>query len=909
MKKGIIFSILISISCASFGFTESISVSEMNHALNAALSRQSEIGSLIGDRVALALENANIKLDQNGLIYTIDDRERRQLRGGCSANVRLNRVFGTVRFDGDTRFDLTLDALSKPIIVSADVYADVDVTGKITARYGTMVFGHCVKYQKDHITANVKADVSFNLNLVIKLNPELIDNHTVRITPTVYLSGGVHKVSNKQVNIRGFDWVGSYIVGGVFGAVINGQIAAYGERTAEGELNVGRANEFMAEFLARQNESLNQQVQDSIGGVYRDYRFPNIDLQQAKDIASIVNREFITRIPIAWEFINNIKESVLFNLLTGDREELESILGIAACRATLDAQPSMVAIPLYRKNGSVCTAEYNPSASGQRYSDSQCNKPVAFSNTSSTEFCSTIVQKDWLGNADPSVSGYSGKSDWTLLPSTTLNLSVVSPITGNAQPYVQKVKYRTIENVIDGHNVLINYERYIDDAFAGNYRDIDYYTTYVPIPRGTGTCELEMRVYKKNIGQTNLKPLIAIHGGAWRFRGAAFYGLESQISQFTEDGFVVFSPFYRLTDDSDGNKSCNGASGEDILSDVSAALAWVQTNKADYGVAGGEKIRLYGQSAGAQLAAWLMTYHQCEVDSAVLMYPPTDAVDYMEAYQDFAAGLPVESDYYGHLTELGYSSLESFLQPKSGDRMNLEDIPLDDDLAQHITYTTKIAENPSLYPPAFLIHGRQDSLVPSVQSVRLCNAFAGSPEYGPAVNDGSQYRKIYQCGQSTLHILEEADHMLELCLPPLKCEAGSSQGAMDAAASSILAARNFLKTAHRSGGSCSNTIEPGSFDGVPGDPADEPPVPILTTITTDSVTKNSKTGFLIVASSSAKQFCIDEGYENYTAITSTAFSSGGWVSLPVVYHSNGTWKFKNSGDFTQIKSVTCVTYE
>ena len=101
--------------------------------------------------------------------------------------------------------------------------------------------------------------------------------------------------------------------------------------------------------------------------------------------------------------------------------------------------------------------------------------------------------------------------------------------------------------------------------------------------RQAGSCELEMRVYKKDIAATNLTPLLWIHGGAWKYRGAGFVGLESLVSNYTEDNFIVFAPFYRLAGNKDGNAECCNAPWTDLVADAEAALGWVKANGASAG--------------------------------------------------------------------------------------------------------------------------------------------------------------------------------------------------------------------------------------------------------------------------------------------------------------------------------------
>jgi acetyl esterase/lipase len=268
--------------------------------------------------------------------------------------------------------------------------------------------------------------------------------------------------------------------------------------------------------------------------------------------------------------------------------------------------------------------------------------------------------------------------------------------------------------------------------------------------------------------------------------------MESQISQFTEQGFVVFAPFYRLTGDMDGNVECNGATGDQIVSDVDAALSWVQNNRAAYGVSGSEKVRLFGQSAGAHLAGYLVTHRATEVQKALLMYPPTDARDYVVNFQAYTTGQAYSGEYAYAFGGQGEKAVEGYLSTVPGQSVSLRDVDANSSLVQNNSFPTMIAASPSYYPPVYLVHGKVDQLVPAIQSVRMCNAYTGNPAAGNATTAGTASRQAYNCGPSHLDLLQEANHALEICLPPIQCEAGSSTAGLAAATQSLAEARAWL---------------------------------------------------------------------------------------------------------------------
>ncbi len=275
------------------------------------------------------------------------------------------------------------------------------------------------------------------------------------------------------------------------------------------------------------------------------------------------------------------------------------------------------------------------------------------------------------------------------------------------------------------------------------------------------TCDLEMRVYKKDINATNLKPLLAIHGGAWKYRGFAFAGLESQISHLTEQGFAVFAPFYRLAGESEGNTECNGYTWEDITSDAESALDWVIAHGSVFGANVNNGVAVFGQSAGGHLGGWLAVNQPSKVSKAMLMYPPVDFEHYI-----------TETQYGNIYNEQGKAIIETFI----GDTFDKLDVYGAE--VQANSFPQTIAGNPNAYPPVYLIHGSSDDLVPVEQSVRMCAAYNGSVASSLVQNpDGS-----YACGTNggVLNIIPGAEHALEICVDGAVCLAGNESKAREA---------------------------------------------------------------------------------------------------------------------------------
>ena len=774
------------------------------------------LANLVGDEIEARLNEANLTLDERGLTYS-ERFPNEQIRGGCTANVSLRNLYATANISSDSRFDIVMDSLSKPIVASVELVGTVEGGGKLKMRFGKKFLGKCIRYGSNTITGNLKVDLTIKTSLMIKLNPTKVASApgTVKIAlnPEVKLNGKMTAVNDLDISgvdlalltpvigdvvgranqLAGGSVVGRLLTGGLPNGGLTGELLNFYfldhliENFGEKALNkqASSANTKFEKYLAQEEASLLRQLTENIP---QEYVIP-YSAHHENQMLSFVSHYALRFMPSS-DYIKANGADVLYYLLVGDEEALVNKLGTsAACMAAVEAL-------------NVKSMTKDPA-------------PAGFSSTSSSEFCSTADRKDWLGNADPNVSGYSGESAWTLLPSTRMNFSSIFPI-GNKQPYTKRVNYRTVSNIIDGYRKVVDqnaYSRAMSACYRrayqtyGNYGPprsvlcpdsmINQFTTKEPIVRGTGTCQLEMRIYKNNGPTSGLKPLLAVHGGGWKYRGAGFYGMESQISHFTNRGFVVFAPFYRLTGTSDGSTECNHAGGEEIISDIDAALKWVRNNQHKYGAASYEKVRLFGQSAGAHLSGWLLAHRSADIEKALLLYAPTDAEDYIQQYKyladDNAATQP-SADYEGMFQGLGFNAISGFMGAVNDEGESvLESVDTSDSFVQDNTFTNIVANNPSAYPPVFMVHGQVDTTVPSIQSVRLCNAYSGNPGYGPANNNDSSIKQTFNCGQgSKLHLLKEADHMIELCLAPLKCQAGESQSALNAAADSLNEGWNWL---------------------------------------------------------------------------------------------------------------------
>jgi arylformamidase len=112
----------------------------------------------------------------------------------------------------------------------------------------------------------------------------------------------------------------------------------------------------------------------------------------------------------------------------------------------------------------------------------------------------------------------------------------------------------------------------------------------------------------------NAPVLIYIHGGYWRALDKSDFSFVAP--SFVADGAMVVVPNYAL---------CPAVSIEDIALQMVKAVAWTWHHAAAHG-GNPERIAIVGHSAGAHLAAMLLSCRWKQVDEALPLYPLTGAL-------------------------------------------------------------------------------------------------------------------------------------------------------------------------------------------------------------------------------------------------------------------------------------------
>ncbi len=698
--------------------TVTVNLLELQMALDNASNEQDPVSRDILNRVADAIGNSELGFVNGELLYQNTDSNI-LVEGGCNRTVIL-QMDTDIQLLSDTALSLTLDSLYDPIVIQVNVLANVRSVGEARQIVGIRL-GECQNLARESFLFDAKGPARFTLSATLTLNPEWTDDSTLSLYPRLAFDGELLEFSTTVT---------------VDDTVLAGILENYIEDRINETFTNSRLSTELNKFETRSNDKLTQSLDN--GRV--DIELPEANDEQILGLYRLLQPD--ARFPVTLEFVRKHRQQLLSSLLFGEPTSTDAILNDAAiCQSASVFLSAANPAPVYAGTPEQCTV-VDPASfpSSSVYSDAACTNAINYKNTSISEYCDVALDPSRLGNAAslPSELGL-----WTHSPGSRFDIGALG-VAGLEHPFMRRFRYKSIQT----HR---------------------------------GLCELEMRVYSQSANLPSQRPLLALHGGSWQHRASGYIGVETTATHFTNNGFVVFAPFYRLIGESDGNVACNDASLADILDDVNDALDWVQSNQAMFNITG--ETTVFGQSAGGHLALSLATYRSAEIRRAILFYAPTD-------FEDFA--LQIKSGEYNN--EAGLKILEAV----TGN--TIESLDTQSALVQANSFPSLIVNSPNELPPMFILHGQMDSLLPARQPVRLCNALSGSSDFNSVVNlanktsisqtlaesDETDLASKFSCGinGSQLHLIAEGEHALDLCLAQGLCLSGSEQSA-DAVANSI----------------------------------------------------------------------------------------------------------------------------
>ncbi len=549
--------------------TINVSVRDLGTALVDTRVQQDAVHRLVLDKIEQQLREAELQLS-NGELLLQNQLVDQEVEAGCTRTV-IQQMTTDITVASTTSISLTLESLFEPVTITLDLLAGFDAVGQARQIFGIRL-GSCQSLAQDTFSFTANGPVNLRLSLTLTLDPEWLDENTLRLRPTIKIEG---------------DLLESRIHVEVDDSLVRSLLEDFLQDEVDELLGPAR----IRDEIAGLQSSVDEQLQESLtGSADSDAGYIDVVLPPADDEQIIALFELLTpqaRFPLTTDFIESRRVDILAALVLNDSDAIAEIVSdAAACQLTQALQIPLPRIPRYTNEQGNCRLTTDLSEQAV-FVDSACKQPLQFSDNDQAGFCQVALDSNRLGNpqSQPQELGR-----WMYSAGSQFEIGAL-PIAGKTQPLVQRNRYKTVSTA-------------------------------------SGVCELEMRVYTDNPYSTKKKPLLALHGGSWQNRGTGFLGIENMATHFVDTGFVVFAPFYRLVGDSDGTAACHNATLNEVLDDTRSALQWVTANKETYGATG--KPVVFGQSAGGHLAAALATQYPQQIERSVLLYAPTDFRDFSE---------------------------------------------------------------------------------------------------------------------------------------------------------------------------------------------------------------------------------------------------------------------------------------
>jgi len=150
------------------------------------------------------LTQANLQLEDGGLLFTQTDNTNRVLDGGCTSKTELRSLTTQVKLRSSASLNLSGNAISEPAMFLVELPVQSSVNARLKTRTGFRDI-KCRELYSDSYTASGSAFGKAKIGVILSLEPKyhyLPGYHMVQIKPIVDVSASVNaRVTN--VRIRG----------------------------------------------------------------------------------------------------------------------------------------------------------------------------------------------------------------------------------------------------------------------------------------------------------------------------------------------------------------------------------------------------------------------------------------------------------------------------------------------------------------------------------------------------------------------------------------------------------------------------------------------------------------------------------------------------------------------------------
>lgn len=419
----------------------------------------------------------------------------------------------------------------------------------------------------------------------------------------------------------------------------------------------------------------------------------------------------------------------------------DGVVDLVECELTKQtlSNRDMQSLPVYIKTPQGCEVGTGKQ-SDQYFSDANCSQALSYQYETFDKYCSTklLGNQDEIGkpstwgesslDSKPLTQGYT-ETKWRLSWGSNIKLYSVDQ-TKFRMPYVKEVAYNYLSE--------------------------------------TGkSCQLSMRVYKQNVVDTDLQPVIYIHGGGWTYRGFMPLTADMVAPLVTARNRIMFSLYYPLTGNH-GPEDCRDFSGSDIQKSIQQSLDLILAIGKNYGMTASKPdVVFFGQSAGAQLALRSamqnLSNNKLSVQAVFNMYGPTD----------FRLSIEAVGDQRFVDRTKGINFLESYVGGKISDGLLGKDIVTNNSYATDLHKLLTDADTSNDVTTRFYtVHGNADAVVPVEGAYWLCNAGRGQTPDAAGTGPVTQFSYSsgeHNCGDngSSMLVINNGHHGLDLACKKL----------------------------------------------------------------------------------------------------------------------------------------------
>jgi len=301
----------------------------------------------------LLLEQIQQKLDDQGLqlvgdeLLLRDEIFNQTVEDGCT-RTDIRTLTTEVTLSGDTGISLELESLFDPIELSLSVAADVDARGRAQQVFGFRL-GSCRQIASDSFDFAASGPLDVQLDLSVTLNPEWIDEGTLRITPAIVVSGELREAD---------------ITVDVEDTLLKGLLESFLQDEIDDLFNANRLQDELADLQQSLNDRLGSES-SADGSI--DIELPPSDDEQIMALYELLTPQ--ARFPLTADFLRTNRLEIIAALIFDDQDRIAEILEDAAfCELTSNVQVALPVNEAFRwSNGSCVSADLNQA--GTYFSD------------------------------------------------------------------------------------------------------------------------------------------------------------------------------------------------------------------------------------------------------------------------------------------------------------------------------------------------------------------------------------------------------------------------------------------------------------------------------------------------------------------------------------------------------------